>query len=265
VRHTPALAELERRMAAPQPESPPPGDLTPYELKVFSQNGEDGVLVELLRRTGGIGDGSFVEFGIGAGDEGNCVFLADVLGWSGLFIESDPQLHARLAAKYAGNPRVTTLCETVTPDNLDALLDAHGVPDPDVVSIDVDSVDWWIWHGLARRPRVVVVEYNATRAAGEAVTLPRDHASPWDGTDYFGASLAAFEMLAESKGYRLVHTDLTGVNAFFARDDLCELMPPPERVPRRAANYFLGAVQMPADTSGRPWVEITPDLCRDCS
>ena len=70
---------------------PPADDLTRHELRVFSQNGEDGVDRgdPAPRRHGAA---SFVEFGVEAGVEGNCVFLADVLGWPGLFMEATPTL-----------------------------------------------------------------------------------------------------------------------------------------------------------------------------
>lgn len=42
----------------------------------------------------------------------------------------------------------------------------------------------------------------------------------WDGTDYFGASLASFDKLLRSKGYSLVGCNITGANAFFVRTDL---------------------------------------------
>ena len=76
--------------------------LTEFELRCFSQHGEDGVIAELLARVG-IASGYFVEFGIESGREGNCVFLADVLGWYGLFIEPDetsvtPSSHRKYAA-----------------------------------------------------------------------------------------------------------------------------------------------------------------------
>src|ERR1700730_10617776 len=88
-----ALDELVRRHAqgnrpAPSPQEP----LTRYEHRVFSQNGEDRVLAELVRRVGSLSRW-FVEFGIESGTQGNCVFLANVLGWSGLFLE--PQEAAR--------------------------------------------------------------------------------------------------------------------------------------------------------------------------
>jgi hypothetical protein len=36
----------------------------------------------------------------------------------------------------------------------------------------------------------------------------------WDGSGAFGSTLAALDVVAERKGYRLAHSDLTGTNAF---------------------------------------------------
>ena len=55
----PALRELAGRYRA----TAEPPDLTAHELRVFSQNGEDGVLGEILARIG-VAAGTFVEFGI---------------------------------------------------------------------------------------------------------------------------------------------------------------------------------------------------------
>ena len=100
-----ALAALSDRYAShgAPPARPAAPDLARHELRVFSQNGEDGVIEEILRRIG-TGGGGFVEFGVGSGVEGNCVFLASVLGWRGLFMEADPDLFARLDARYEGHP-----------------------------------------------------------------------------------------------------------------------------------------------------------------
>jgi hypothetical protein len=58
-----ALAELIRRQS--EPLIARPEDLTAFELGVYSQNGEDGVLAEIFRR---LGPGR---------RERNCVALAD--------------------------------------------------------------------------------------------------------------------------------------------------------------------------------------------
>ena len=71
-------------------------------------------------------------------------------------------------------------------------------------------------------PRVVVVEYNSAFGGDRAVTIPYD--PEFDRHDYrfcyYGASLAALARLGERKGYRLVTTEPSGVNAYFLRDDV---------------------------------------------
>jgi SAM-dependent methyltransferase len=236
--------------------------LTEFELRCFSQHGDDGVIAEILSRIGVV-TGFFVEFGIESGREGNCVFLADVLGWKGLFIESDETDYAALNRKYIEEERVTSTRAAVTPENVEDLFAAGAVPpEPDVLSIDVDGRDYWIWEAIqAYRPRVVVIEYNATLASHGAVVQPREHDQPWDGTDYFGASLEALCVLGARKGYRLVHTELAALNAFFVRADLAGArFPPAGEVPRREQpNYFMQGYHHPADATHREYVSVTSE------
>ncbi len=99
------------------------------------------------------------------------------------------------------------------------------------------------------RPRLLVIEYNASLDPRAEQVQPYSPAGP-DGTAIFGASLGALEALGRRKGYRLVHTELAGVNAFFVRDDLAgDAFPALDEVPRRPANYYLDDVTMhtPAD------------------
>jgi hypothetical protein len=246
-------AHGERAGQAPAP------DLAPHELRVFSQNGEDGVVEEILRRVGTRG-GTFVEFGAGAGGEGNCVFLAAVLGWEGLLMEADPDLFARLDARYEGHRGVRTVRARVGPENVNALLADHAPSrEPDVLSIDVDGIDYWIWRALeVARPRVVVIEYNAHLGPDDALVQPLDPRVDWDGSDHFGASLAALRGLGARKGYRLVHTDLAGVNAFFVREDLAGPFGPEDAVPARAPNYFLAGEGHPPHEGDRAYVTPPP-------
>jgi hypothetical protein len=236
-----ALGELVRRHGRGSAPAPSPEEsLTRYEHRVFSQNGEDGVLSELLRRVGVVNHW-FVEFGIEMGVEGNCVFLADVMGWSGLFLESQRDAFKELHRKYSANPAVHTKCALVRPDNIEQLFAEASVPtEPDVLSIDVDGNDYWIWQALTTySPRIVVIEYNAQWPLHGRWVQPYDPDRAWQGTDNYGASLGALHSLGMEKGYRLVHTELTGVNAFFVRADLEAVLPAPEVVPLRSPNYFL--------------------------
>jgi hypothetical protein len=249
-----ALDELVRRhthtsTAALSPRVP----LTRYEYGCFSQNGEDGVLAELLGRVGTT-NSWFVEFGIQSGVEGNCVLLADVLGWSGLFMESHDDAFNELHRKYAANPGVRTEHAHVGPDNLEQLFAHAGVPsEPDVLSIDVDGNDYWIWQALrSYSPRIVVIEYNAQWPLEARWVQPYDPQRAWQGTDNYGASLGALRSLGEQKGYRLVHTELTGNNAFFVRRDIDAVMPDPDVVPLRAPNHFLIGGSHPAHPAPAP-------------
>ena len=260
-----SLSELRRRhavVAAAPGDRPDTLPLTPFELRVFSQNGEDGALAEILRRTGAP-ERFFVEFGVESGREGNCVYLADVVGWRGLFMEADADLYQMLERKYAGQSAVRTDKAEVTPENVEDLFRQAGVPaDFDVLSIDIDGQDYWIWRAIASfRPRVVVIEYNSALDPRRRLVQPYERNVGWDGTDYFGASLGALQALADSKGYRLVHAELSGVNAFFVRADLApDAFPDPVDVALRGApNYFQSGYAHPRAYSARPYIDLDED------
>jgi hypothetical protein len=230
-----AYAELARRWhTQDDPMSGRARSLAPYELAVFSQSGEDGVLCEIVRRIGRERCGeSFVEFGTQDGSETICGFLAYALGWPGLFMEGDPTTGKVLEQRWAGSD-VRTATTFITPHNLNALLDAHDVPDePAVFVIDVDGDDYHLWKALSRQPLTVVIEYNGT------LPLGREHVdiATYRGGVGRGSSLGTLESLAATLGYRLVHTSFSGVNAFFVREDVAGPFDG-LRVCRRAANHF---------------------------
>lgn len=197
------------------------GDLRAFERRVFSQNGEDGILQEILNRVGE-GGRFFVEFGVESGAECNCAWLVREKGWQGLFIEPEEAQYRALVERYRDRPGARCLREKVTSANIEALLGAHGVPpELDVFSIDIDGNDYWVWAAVRRwRPRVVVIEYNASHPPPRRWVMREDPDYRWNGTSYHGASLASLVALGRNKGYTLVATDTRGVNAFFVRDDL---------------------------------------------
>ncbi|HLQ39182.1 MAG TPA: hypothetical protein VK348_15335, partial [Planctomycetota bacterium] len=185
-------------------------DLERCERRVCSQGGEDGVLEAIFAHIGTT-NRSYVEFGCGDGVQCNTAHLRRQ-GWHGLLMDG-------VAAPGAAD--VVIHAAWVTAENIHALLDAHCVPaEPDLLSIDIDGNDYWVFGAITRRPRVVVVEYNANLGADEALTIPYDPEHRWNGTDFYGASLMALEQLGRSKGYTLVYCTQAGVNAFFVRDDL---------------------------------------------
>lgn len=257
----PAPATAAQPTPASRPASDGPLDLTDFELKVHSQNGEDGVIAELIDRVGAPGR-FFVEFGAERGSEGNCVLLAQQ-GWSGLLIEGSPESFAHLEARYQDNPQVTTLQAMITADSLQDLLRSADVPaEPDVFSIDIDSNDFYIFESLTDfSPRILIIEYNADLPLDRKLVMPRDDSHSWDGTDYYGASIAALRHLADQKGYTLVHTEACGVNAFFVRNDLMPNsgLPSGSEVPLRKANHFHTGKGHPRDPQDRPFIDLDLD------
>jgi hypothetical protein len=211
-----AIAMLRDRIPDPN------GGLSANELRVFSQNGEDGVLAEIFARIG-VGPRYFVEFGVQDGVQCNTRFLAEVLGWSGLYIEADAEFFAGLYERLVNRPDLATVQAMVTPENVQQLFRDANVPEElDLLSIDVDGQDYWIWQAIDQyRPRVVVIEYNSGIRATEQLVEPRGRAASWSALiDFYGASEGALRALGEHKGYALVHADLAGVNLFFVRKDL---------------------------------------------
>jgi hypothetical protein len=203
---------------------PMPARITARRFQLKSQHDEDGITWALLREAGTV-TRRFVEIGSG-GSGGNSAFLALECGWAGLMVDAAEICVQRASRKFAVNPRVVVTRAIVTAENVNEVLDRHGMTgEVDLLSIDIDSEDYWVWEALTVcSPRVVVVEYNAWFGRDRAVTVPRNrpHAAI---KGYHGASLKALARLGELKGYRLVLCEPHGVNAFFVRNDLAPEIP----------------------------------------
>jgi hypothetical protein len=186
-----------------------------------SQGGEDGIIREIFRRLE-VERGWFVELGAHDGVHFSNTYPLRQKGWSGVGIECDPDRYRELQSNVAGTPYVA-ICKKVSrtgPDSLDAILAETALPrDFDLLSLDVDGLDYWVWESLREfRPAVVVIEYNPFFSATEAKTLPfvDNYKAEWP---YYGASAAAFDKLGRSRGYMLVgYTG--GLNLFFVREDV---------------------------------------------
>lgn len=209
----------ERAIASPRAQEP--RRLIRHGWKAFSQNDEDGLIAEIFAR---IGEGGrrFVEFGVQHGLECNTVYLL-MTGWRGLWLEADAASVADIRSRFRAllaEGRLTLREEFVTAETVDTAISDRDDGEIDLLSIDIDYNDYWVWKALQLRPRVVAIEYNATIRPPLALTVPYDPQRAWDGTSHFGASLSALVKLGREKGYSLVGCCFSGVNAFFVRDDL---------------------------------------------
>ena len=192
-----------------------------YGFKVFSQNGEDGIIQEIFNRIG-TKSRRFIEFGVQTGHQCNTHLLL-YLGWSGLWIEGDPTMFAGLNDGFEEAIRAGVLTAKqcfLTVENINDVFSEAGVAgEIDLLSVDVDGNDWHLCRALeVVSPRVIVVEYNASFPPPIHWIMPYSRDFRSESSLYFGASLTAFCKMLE-KNYALVGTDICGINAFFVRND----------------------------------------------
>lgn len=220
----------ENGLTVPEP-VPRVDVLRRFEFRVHSQNWADGILLYLFSVLG-TGSRRFIEFGCGDGRECNTANLSLNFGWRGLLMDRDPS-YAEAARRFyrdrlKADGLVTVSAERIDRENVNEVFRAHGVEDElDLLSIDIDGNDYWVWEAIeVVRPAVVVVEFNPSFGIDKAVTVPYDpefdrftkHPSGF----YHGASLPALAKLGKRKGYMLVHAESGGVDAFFVRRDAGE-------------------------------------------
>ena len=209
-----------------------PYNLTARRFSLSSQNEEDGIIHAIFDT---VGDGSrrFVEIGAGT-NGGNSGFLASECGWSGMMLEANEDRLSKLKMHFEPLG-ITCLGNWVARENInDFIRDSGCEGEIDLLSIDIDGNDYWIWEAVtACSPRLVIIEYNSLFGPDRAVVVPYDPEfdrhrfveAAEGGHYYFGASLHALSRLAEQKGYRLVVTEPRGVNAFFLRNDVGQEIP----------------------------------------
>ncbi len=209
------------------------------------------MLLRLFERIGA-GRRYFVEFGAWDGEHwSNTANLRLHHGWRGLLMEGSDRADGSLVRR-----------EHVDAENVEALFERYDVPrDFDLLSIDIDGNDYWVWQAIQRYvPRIVIVEYNVFFRPEMAKTIAYDPGHGWDKQQhplYHGASLAAFDKLARAKGYRLVWTDPWCPNAVFVR---AEALPEGVALPDLRAwtrwDWPAEGYREPTPQPGGRWVEV---------
>ena len=193
-----------------------------WEFSGFSQNGEDGIVDFLCDRLQS-SNRYFVEIGAANGFENNTSWLAIARRYSGLMIDGDPSKVAECAQVFKRLNWALDFAAILV--NRQTIADVEKrvlLRDPDVFSLDIDSIDYHVAAALLERsfrPKIFIVEYNAVFGPERAVTVPyqdefnrhRQHPTGF----YYGASVTAMRRLLESHGYRFVTVEQNGFNAFF--------------------------------------------------
>jgi hypothetical protein len=205
-------------------------------FRVHSQHEEDGILLYIFSLIGTTNK-RCVEICAGDGIECNTANLIVNHRWVGLLCDGKDSNVARAREFYSWHPDTKywppiIVKEWITKSNVNSIILANGFfGDIDLLSLDVDGIDYWLWDGLTCiKPRVIVLEFNHLWGPDASVTVPYrdDFVAEFTqyGSDYAGASLMAFVKAGRKKNYRLVGTNAIATNAFFIHNDIrCDALP----------------------------------------
>jgi hypothetical protein len=195
-------------------------------FRCHSQFEEDGILLFIFALIGTTNK-KVVE--LCAGDGIECMSTNLILnhGWWGYLFDGNKRCVERGSNFFCKSkdtflypPKFTNAW--ITAENVNDIICEAGVSgDIDLLALDIDGMDYWVWKAIHQiRPRVVVCETQNVIAADDGLTVPYDPNFVMKTPDYFGASLAAMTKLAEEKGYRLVGTHRYGFNAFYVLKEI---------------------------------------------
>ncbi len=236
----------------------PPIDVDTLSKGIYSQGAEEAILEHLFARIAPRRK-FCVEFGASDGlRNSNTARLLRDAGWSGVLIEGADYRFGKLRDHYRDTSNVALVQATLQPDSVERVFADAGVPvDLDLLSIDIDGNDYWVWRALERyRPQVVVIEYNPYYAPPERWVMKFNPEHAWDGSTYYGASLESLCALGKQKGYELICCDKNGNNAFFVERSLYERFGLESNAPQvlyRPAMYKVRFIGKNTFVTGHPY------------
>ncbi len=190
-----------------------------FDAGRYSQSYQDQLLDLIFANVATVNRPPYcVEFGFNStslteGSGANVAKLVLEHGWQGLLLDGEHD-----------NPAIGLHRHFLLPSNIAEVFRRYGVPQqPEYVSIDVDSIDLWLFEALlpAYPALVFSVEYNANYPLDAAITFPNDAQQHWQRDRGYGASLKALTLLAQRHGYALLWV-VPGVDAFFIRNELID-------------------------------------------
>lgn len=192
-------------------------NLFDYRAIGYSQSGEEGLIsriMEILGKERGL----CCEFGAWDGIHLSNTRQLMERGWRGLMIEADADRFKDLLQTYPPSSDAVSVCAYVDDgENSLAKIAARAGIDKrfDLISIDIDGLDYEIFSSLSEFPQaplVVCVETHTCHRADNTQPVPRETAAQG-----CGQPLGLFVLRGNQMGYRLV--SYIGTNAIFVHAD----------------------------------------------
>ena len=194
------------------------------ECKIFSQNGEDGIL-DFITSMLKIERPNFIEIGVGTYVEANTRFIYDRFSPKGIIIDAEEDLKNKVFSNinpWKGDLKVIE--EKISTENINNIISTNCDFAIDIFSLDIDSIDYWVIDKLKPNiSKIFVAEYNAVFGSTLEVTTP--NLKNFNRQEYhyshlcFGMSLKALINIMKKKNFYFIGTNSVRNNAFFISND----------------------------------------------
>ena len=198
-----------------------------------SQNGEEGIIKHIFDKIGHTNKVA-VEFGAGDGKTiSNTLHFKEIHGFSRVLIEG------------SNRPSLTNeeiIRSVVTPENINDLL--SDCPEVcDLISIDIDGDDYWVWKAMKVKGRVVIIEFHSAIPNDVSLAIVpgkgdiNSYKSRTTLNGYYSANLRAFYELAETLGYKFC-TTISDNAIFVLKEEFHKLEIPEVSLDECLERYF---------------------------
>lgn len=190
------------------------------EEKIFSQNGEDGI-IDYVLETLDIKDPKFIEIGVEDYIESNTRLLYHIRNSQGLIIDQSIDVNKLSKNLDLWKGRIKVIKEAVGPNNINEIVRKNYFnKNLDLFSIDIDGLDFWVIKELPKNfSKICVAEYNPLFGSELEITVP--NIKNFDRTDYhysnlcWGVSLKGLINIMKEKNFIFLGVNNLKNNAFF--------------------------------------------------
>ena len=196
--------------------------LNNFSKKIYSQFGEDGILLEILNRLKNENLNRWcVEFGAKDGiSYSNTYNLIKHYNYNAVLIEGDKKYFKKLSKNLPQKNiiKINKFVNFSGPNNLDEILGSTVIPKNfDILSIDIDGCDFYIFESLIKyKPKIVCIEFNHLIPNAVEFVQKKDFKIKQ------GSSAKSLIKLAGKKDYKLVGSSFS--NLFFIDKDYFNLV-----------------------------------------
>ena len=198
------------------------------EEKIFSQNGEDGI-IDFILEVLNLKDPKFIEIGVEDYVEANTRLLYHIRNSHGLIIDQSININKLSKNLDLWKGRIKVLKKSINPKNINEIIKYENFnKNLDLFSIDIDGLDFWVIKELpVNFAKICIAEYNPLFGSESEISVP--NIENFDRTNYhfsnlcWGVSLKGLISVMNEKNFTFLGANNLKNNAFFINKDFEQL------------------------------------------